>query len=260
MEEPPTGSRRRDDCEPPVDVAAPTAGAAARVAQPTRRAAPAQRAQRIRPAARLTRGRVRPMPQCPHRSARPDGHREHLAGRARIRHLLAPAERADHLPRHADRRPGGEPRGGPAAASRGRGPGQGRLDLHQLARRLRLLGARDLRHDAVHQAGRAHDVRGHRDVDRSAPARRAARRASARRCRTAACSSTSPRRASRARRRTSRSRRARCSPSASASTKHSRCTRAAPRSRFTRTWNATASSTAEQAVEYGLIDSVIESH
>jgi ATP-dependent Clp protease protease subunit len=41
---------------------------------------------------------------------------------------------------------------------------QGHLDLHQLAGRHRVRRARDLRHDAVHQAGRADDLRRHGDV------------------------------------------------------------------------------------------------
>ena len=39
------------------------------------------------------------------------------------------------------------------------GPRQGHLDLHQLAGRQCLLGPRHLRHDAVHQARRADDLR-----------------------------------------------------------------------------------------------------
>src|SRR5918912_2449255 len=44
-------------------------------------------------------------------------------------------------------------------------PGQGHLDLHQLARRLDLRRPGDLRHDAVHQARRVDDVLRDRDVD-----------------------------------------------------------------------------------------------
>jgi ATP-dependent Clp protease protease subunit len=44
-------------------------------------------------------------------------------------------------------------------------PDKGHLALHQLAGRLRVRGSRDLRHDAVHQARRADDLRRHRDVD-----------------------------------------------------------------------------------------------
>ncbi len=46
----------------------------------------------------------------PVESHHPVRHRADLARRALLRHLLAAAERADHLPRHADRRPGREPR------------------------------------------------------------------------------------------------------------------------------------------------------
>ena len=66
----------------------------------------------------------------------------------------------------------------PAPPPAGRGPRQGHLPLHQLARRLRLRGPRDLRHDAVHQARRADHLRRHRDVDgRAAPGRRRRRQA-----------------------------------------------------------------------------------
>ena len=40
----------------------------------------------------------------------PDGHRAHRPWRARIRHLQPAAQRADHLPGHADRRHGRKPR------------------------------------------------------------------------------------------------------------------------------------------------------
>ena len=115
-----------------------------------------------------------------------DGHRAHGARRARVRHLLAAAQRAHHLPGHADRRPGGEPGGGAAAAPRERGPREGHLDLHQLAGRLDLLGPGDLRHDELRQAGHRDDVRGRGDVDGLAAAGWRAPRASARCCRTRA--------------------------------------------------------------------------
>ena len=102
----------------------------------------------------------------------PHGHRAHRPWRARVRHLLAPAQRAHHLPRLADRRPDREPGRRAAAAPRVAGPRQGHLDLHQLARRLDLRRARDLRHDAVHQARRGDDLRRHRDVDGLAAAHR----------------------------------------------------------------------------------------
>ena len=103
---------------------------AASAAQPTRDIRP-----RASPAAGRRRGAPRAL-GCGH-AADPDGHRAHRARRARVRHLLAAAQRAHHLPRHADRRPGREPRRGAAAAPRERGPRQGHLDLHQLARRQR---------------------------------------------------------------------------------------------------------------------------
>ena len=81
-------------------------------------------------------------------------------------------ERADRLPRHPDHRGHRQPDRRPAAAPRVRGPGQGHQHLHQLARRLRLRRPGDLRHDAVHQARRADDLRRHRDEHGGAAARR----------------------------------------------------------------------------------------
>ena len=128
-------------------------------------------------------------------AADPDGHRADRARRARVRHLLAPARRAHRVPRHADRRPGGEPDRGAAAAPGERGPRKGHLAVHQHARRQHLLGPCDLRHDAFIKP----------DIARCAWAWRCrwarccwrrARRASAPRCPTRASSSTSPPRAS----------------------------------------------------------------
>ena len=65
-----------------------------------------------------------------------------------------------------------------AAPSRVGGSRQGHLDLHQLAGRDRVRRPRDLRHDAVHQARRADDLRRHGHVDgRDRPRRRHARQA-----------------------------------------------------------------------------------
>ena len=64
-----------------------------------------------------------------------------------------------------DRRPDREPHRRAAPPSRVGGPRQGHLDLHQLAGRHGVRGSRDLRHDAVHPARRADDLRGHGDVD-----------------------------------------------------------------------------------------------
>ena len=68
----------------------------------------------------------------------PNGGRADLARRARLRHLLAPAQRADHLPRHPGDRGHREPDRRPADPPRVRGPRQGHLDLRQLAGRLGL--------------------------------------------------------------------------------------------------------------------------
>ena len=88
-------------------------------------------------------------------AARPDGGRADQPRRTRLRHLLAPAEGQHHLHRHADRRQRREPGDRADAVPRGRGPGQGHPALHQQPGRVDHGRAGDLRHDAVHQAGRA---------------------------------------------------------------------------------------------------------
>ena len=62
------------------------------------------------------------------------GRRADEPGRAGLRPLLAAAQGAHHLPRHADRRHDRQPRLRPAAAPRGGEPRQGHQPLHQLAR------------------------------------------------------------------------------------------------------------------------------
>ena len=69
--------------------------------------------------------------------ARPHGHRVLQPGGARLRHLLAPAARADHLPGRRDRGPPRQPGHRPAAVPRVRGSGEGHQPVHQLARRRR---------------------------------------------------------------------------------------------------------------------------
>ncbi|CAA9468666.1 MAG: ATP-dependent Clp protease proteolytic subunit, partial [uncultured Solirubrobacteraceae bacterium] len=102
----------------------------------------------------------------------PDRDRAHRSRRARVRHLLPAAQRADHLPREPDRRHDRQPRRGPAAAPGVPGSRQGHLDLHQLARRLDLRRPGDLRHDELHQARRGDDLHRHRDVHGLAAAHR----------------------------------------------------------------------------------------
>ncbi|CAA9543118.1 MAG: ATP-dependent Clp protease proteolytic subunit, partial [uncultured Thermoleophilia bacterium] len=98
------------------------------------------------------------------------GRRAERSRRAFVRHLLAPAERAHRLPRHARLPRDRQPDRGAADPPRVRRPGQGRRALHQLARRRRLRGHGDLRHDAVHQARGADDLLRHGDVDGRDPA------------------------------------------------------------------------------------------
>ncbi|CAA9516768.1 MAG: ATP-dependent Clp protease proteolytic subunit, partial [uncultured Solirubrobacteraceae bacterium] len=97
-------------------------------------------------------------------AAHPHGHRARRARRALVRHLQPPAQRADRLPRSADRRPGRQRRGRAAAAPRGDRPGPRDLDVHQQPRRRRLQRPGDPRHDALHQARRRDRLLRHRDV------------------------------------------------------------------------------------------------
>ena len=99
-----------------------------------------------------------------------------------------------HLPRNPDRRSDREPHRRAAPPPRVGGPRQGHLDLHQLAGRHRVCGARDLRHDAVHQARHADDLRRHGDVAWARSFSPAATKGSAARCRTRRSSSTRGRR------------------------------------------------------------------
>ncbi len=57
-----------------------------------------------------------------HESVDPDGDRADVARRALVRHLLAPSERANHLPRNAHRRPDRQPDHRPAPPSGVGGP------------------------------------------------------------------------------------------------------------------------------------------
>ena len=66
-------------------------------------------------------------------------------------------ERRD-LRRRSGRGLHGERHRRPAAVPRVGEPGEGHPPVHQLAGRLGQRGPRDLRHDAVHQAGRQHDL------------------------------------------------------------------------------------------------------
>lgn len=80
--------------------------------------------------------------------------------RACLRHLLPAALGADRLSRHRDRRRGRQRGDGPTPPSR---VGQSRprdRSLHQLPRRLVQRPDRDLRHDALHPAGRRHRLHG----------------------------------------------------------------------------------------------------
>ncbi len=90
--------------------------------------------------------------------------------RARLRHLLAAAPGADHLPRRRDRGPRRQPDHRPAPVPRVRGPGEGHQPVHQLARRRGDERARDLRHDAVPPRAGQHDLHRHGGLDGGRPA------------------------------------------------------------------------------------------
>ena len=102
--------------------------------------------------------------------ARPHGHRVLQPRRARLRHLLAPAARADHLPRRRHRGPPRQPGHRPAPVPRVRGPGEGHQPVHQLARRPGDVRPRDLRHHAVPARAGQHDLHRHGGVDGGGPA------------------------------------------------------------------------------------------
>ena len=171
-----------------------------------------------------------------------------------------PAQRADHLPRDARRRPDREPDRGPAAAPGVRGPRQGHLALHQLAGRVGVRGPRDLRHDAVHQARRADDLRRHRDVDGRAAAgrRREGQAHGAAQREDPDPPGVAP--ASRARRRTSRSTPARSSTCAAGWTRSSPSTPARTSRRCEPDTERDYFMSSEEAKEYGIIDRVISEH
>ncbi|CAA9508791.1 MAG: ATP-dependent Clp protease proteolytic subunit, partial [uncultured Solirubrobacteraceae bacterium] len=105
----------------------------------------------------------------------PDGRPAGRARRAFVRHLQPPAQRADRLPRPADRRRDRQPRRRPAAAPRGRRPRPRHRAVRQLAGRPGVRRPGDLRHDAVDRLRRADDLLRRRDVDGGAdPDRRRA--------------------------------------------------------------------------------------
>jgi len=103
------------------------------------------------------------------------------------------AERADRVHRNARRRPGRQPRGSPSSCTwRARTPRRTSPCTSNSPGGQRLRRPGDLRHDAVHQAGRADDLLSGVAMSMgSLLLTGRARPASARRCRTAAYSSTS---------------------------------------------------------------------
>ena len=179
--------------------------------------------------------------------------------RALVRHLLAAAQGADRVPRDADRRRRRQPHHGPAPAPGVRGSRQGHQPVHQLARRGHHVAVRDLRHDAVHQAGRLDDLHGAGGLGgRGARARRDQGQA-LRAARTRGSSSTSRTAARRARRSTSRSRPRRSPGTASCSRSSSPSTRASRSRRSAKDTDRDYILTADEAVDYGVVDEVITS-
>ena len=108
--------------------------------------------------------------------------------RARLRHLLAPAQGQRHLPR---REPIDDHHGvaghRPDALPRGREPGEGHLPVHQLAGRLGHRRPGDLRHHAVRQARRGDHLHRPGRVDGAPCCSPAAPRASDSPCPTRGC-------------------------------------------------------------------------
>src|SRR3546814_895283 len=93
---------------------------------------------------------VRPHPEC----SRSDRHRAVEPGRAFVRHLFAPAARADRVRDRADRGPHGDADHGAASVPGIGKPEEGHLHVHQLAGRFRHGGHGDPRHDAIYPAAR----------------------------------------------------------------------------------------------------------
>ena len=160
----------------------------------------------------------------------PHGHRAHRPRRARVRHLLAPAQRAHRLPWPARRRPGRQPRSSRSCCTWSPSDPDKDISIYiNSPGGVDLRGPGDLRHDAVHQARRRRrSACGDRDVDGLAAADR-------RRQGQALLAAQQPDphppavgRASRARRPTSRSTRGRSSRRARGSTRSTPTTRARP--------------------------------
>ena len=82
----------------------------------------------------------------------------HLVRHAPHRPVHQAVRGPDHLPRHPDLRRDRQCRDGPAALPAADGRRARHRDLHQLTRWLVHRADRDLRHDALHQAGRPHGV------------------------------------------------------------------------------------------------------
>ena len=236
-------------------------------------ARPPSNAARNRPTARRTAGRsVARLPRQQERTRRRENEARTMSplvpmvveqtsrGERAFDIYSPPAQRAHRLPGDARGRPDRQPDRRPAPAPGVRGSRQGHLALHQLAGRLGLRRPRDLRHDAVHQARRADDLRRHRDVDGRAAAgrRRGGQAHGAAQREDPHPPGVAP--ASRARRRTSRSTPRRSSTSASAWTTSSPSTPGRTYDKVRTDTERDYFMSSEEAKEYGIIDRVISEH
>ena len=165
-------------------------------------------------------------PQLAH-APRPHGHRAHRPRRARVRHLLAAAQRAHHLPRHARSTTRSPTSSSPSCCTWSRQDPDKDISIYinspggSIYAGLAIYDTMNfVKPDVATMCVRHRDVHGLAAAD----GRRDGQ--ALRRCPTRGSSSTSPRRASRASRPTSRSTPARSSRRASASTRSTRTTRA----------------------------------
>ena len=173
--------------------------------------------------------------------------------------LQPAAARAHHLPRLRGRGRHRQRDLRAAAAARRRGPRQGHLALHQLARRLGVRRHGDLRHDAVRQERRRHGVDGPGRLDGAVPALRRHARQALRAAARADHDAPAVRRPRRHRLRHRDPGRADALHQAARWPSSSPSTPARPSSRSRRDSDRDRWFTAEEAKEYGLVDQVVAS-
>src|SRR5437588_6131439 len=99
-----------------------------------------------------------------------DGRRANVAWRARVRYLLATAQRQHHISRHTHRRSDREFDRRATAFPRSRRPGERHQPLYQFTGRRSHGGIGDLRYDTIYSARRHDDLRRHVRLDGRAAA------------------------------------------------------------------------------------------